>query len=480
MSEEAIRKLRLKFIIYAMLSLSLVMLLMGGMIYVTNLLVARNEIRETMQYIIRHEGDIQDAVILYDAQSEETRVPSDRKKAAESGNSSGAAGENTGENTDDRSSQGLDQMDQSFRENPYDIHEFLGDVFGTGNGDNVLTSEDDSFSTRFFAVIYDEDGAVSQVKANHISSLTAADAQALGSYARHKLFRFGQYGKYYYQVQDLEDGRGIVVFLDATNQIHSTVRLFYSALLLIAFGICIAFLFVRIFSGKAIAPEIRNAELQKQFITNASHELKTPLAVIRANTEMQEILGGENEWTQSTLRQVDRLNGLIQNLVVITRAQEKETEERVAVNAAALIRDTAKTYEPVAVQEGKTMDIDMPETMTMKAVDSEIRQLATLLIDNAIKYCDPKGSIRVQAGQKGRETWLVVSNSYREGKNVDYSRFFERFYRQNEAHTIGEEKDRKGGYGIGLSIAENLVKKYNGTIKADWKDGVIYFACTLR
>ncbi len=491
MSEEAIRKLKLKFIIYAMLSLSIVMFLMGGMIYVTNLLVSRNEIRATMQYIIRHEGNIQDAVILYDTQAEEKsdsqdpgqsaeegNLSSDRTHAEKAGNNDVAAGNNAGQHTELK--ERLEKMNQSFRENPYDIHEFLGDVFGTGNGDDVLASEDDSFSTRFFAVIYDEDGTVSQVKANHISSLTAEDARTLGDYARNKLFHFGQYGKYYYQVQDLEDGRGIVIFLDATNQIHSTVRLFYSALLLIAFGICIAFLFVRIFSGKAIAPEIRNAELQKQFITNASHELKTPLAVIRANTEMQEILGGENEWTQSTLRQVDRLSGLIQNLVVITRAQEKETEERIAVNAAALIRDTAKTYQPVALQEGKTMDIDLPETLTMKAVDSEIRQLTTLLIDNAIKYCDPKGSIRVQAGQKGRETWLVVSNSYREGKDVDYSRFFERFYRQNEAHTIGEEKDQKSGYGIGLSIAENLVKKYNGTIKADWRDGVIYFTCTLR
>ncbi len=520
MSEEAIRKLKLKFIIYAMLSLSIVMFLMGGMIYVTNLLVSRNEIRETMQYIIRHEGDIQDAVILYDAQTEEAKASdsvqtedegemlSDRLKTTNADSSSadsenagkaasdpngqqskqepdaktdaaqGKAGANAGQHTELK--ERLEQMNQSFRENPYNIHEFLGDVFGTGSGDDVLASEDDSFSTRFFAVIYDEDGTVCQIKANHISLLTSEDAQTLGDYARNKLFRFGQCGKYYYQVQDLEDGRGIVIFLDATNQIHSTVRLFYSALLLIAFGICIAFLFVSIFSGKAIAPEIRNAELQKQFITNASHELKTPLAVIRANTEMQEILGGENEWTQSTLRQVDRLSGLIQNLVVITRAQEKETEERVAVNAAALIRDTAKTYQPVALQEGKAMDIDLPETLTMKAVDSEIRQLTTLLIDNAIKYCDPKGSIRVQAGQKGRETWLVVSNSYREGKDVDYSRFFERFYRQNEAHTIGEEKDQKSGYGIGLSIAENLVKKYNGTIKADWKDGVIYFTCTLR
>lgn len=458
MSEEAIRRLRLKFILYAMLSLTLVMFLMAGLIYITNLVVSQNEVRETMQYIIAREGEIQDAETIYEAPKNESQE--------------------TGEENPQEKKRKFQLLDQSIGAKPYDIGTFLGDIFGSGTGADAGNADpDETYATRFFAVLYAEDGTVESVKANHISSLTPQEAETLGSYAKdHRLIHFGQYGKYYFQLSDLPENRSIVVFLDSTNQIHATSRLLYSAMMLIVFGIAVTFLFVRIFSNKAIAPEIRNAELQKEFITNASHELKTPLAVIRANTEMQEILGGENEWTQSTLRQVDRMNGLIQNLVMITRAQEKENEERTAVNVADLIRDTVKSYRPVAQQEGKTLEEELPEMLNMKAVDSEIRQLTTLLLDNAIKYCDENGSIRVTAGQKGKETWLVVSNSYAEGKDVDYSRFFERFYRQNEAHTI----DGKGGYGIGLSIAEKLVKKYNGTIRADWKDGVISFACTLR
>lgn len=458
MSEEAIRRLRLKFILYAMLSLTLVMFLMAGLIYITNLVVSQNEVRETMQYIIAREGEIQDAETIYEAPKNESQE--------------------TGEENPQEKKRKFQLLDQSIGAKPYDIGTFLGDIFGSGTGADAGNADpDETYATRFFAVLYAEDGTVESVKANHISSLTPQEAETLGSYAKdHRLIHFGQYGKYYFQLSDLPENRSIVVFLDSTNQIHATSRLLYSAMMLIVFGIAVTFLFVRIFSNKAIAPEIRNAELQKEFITNASHELKTPLAVIRANTEMQEILGGENEWTQSTLRQVDRMNGLIQNLVMITRAQEKENEERTAVNVADLIRDTVKSYRPVAQQEGKTLEEELPEMLNMKAVDSEIRQLTTLLLDNAIKYCDENGSIRVTAGQKGKETWLVVSNSYAEGKDVDYSRFFERFYRQNEAHTI----DGKSGYGIGLSIAEKLVKKYNGTIRADWKDGVISFACTLR
>ena len=462
MSEEAIRKLRWKFMFYAMGSITIVMLFMGGLIYATNLLVTRNEIRETMNYIVQKEGSIQEAKVIYTAPEQQKETQTQEKQQKK-----------------DILKSKLSEINKNIQSSSYDIGRFLVDIFASGSVDDG-DYEDNIYSTRYFAILYDSDDEVESIKTNHISYLSEDDAKVLGDYAKSCFLRFGQYGQYYYMRSSLDDGRSIVVYLDSTNQIYATSRLLYSALMLIIFGVGITFIFVRVLSGKAIAPEIRNAELQKQFITNASHELKTPLAVIKANTEMEEILNGENEWTQSTLRQVDRLNGLIQNLVMITRAQEHESEERVAINAAQSIADTAKAYQPVATQDGKTLEINLPDTLNMKAVESEIRQLTTLLIDNAIKYCDEKGTIQVQAGQKGKEIWLMVSNSYAEGGSVDYSRFFERFYRQEEAHTIDTGKAAKGGYGIGLSIAENLVKKYNGTIAASWKDGVIYFTCTLR
>lgn len=486
MSEEAIKKLRRKFIFYAMLTLSVVMCLIAGLIYIINLVVTRNEIRETMNYIVQRDGIIQDADYLYVADPAGT--PGNAETSAggsgEKSEEAGTAGEGRTEIAPQSSSQTehiLKGLNQTIDENTYDIVHFLNEVFGTSQEDDLHDDSEDAFSTRYFAVIYGNDGLVQAIIANHISSLTGDEAEALGNYAKGRLFHFGQYGKYYYQVADYGTGGTIVVYLDSTNQIHATTRLLYSAMLLIIFGVLVTFVFVRLFSTKAIAPEIRNAELQKQFITNASHELKTPLAVIRANTEMQEILTGENEWTQSTLRQVDRLNGLIQNLVTITKAQESETEERVPTDVSKIVNDVVETYVPVSQQDEKTMVRNIPEGITMRAVDSEIRQLATLLLDNAIKYCDEKGTIETGVWQKGKETWIAVSNDYAEGKDVDYSRFFERFYRKDEAHTIDSSgKDNKGGYGIGLSIAESLVKKYNGSIRADWKEGKITFTCMLR
>ena len=248
------------------------------------------------------------------------------------------------------------------------------------------------------------------------------------------------------------------------------------ALFLTVFGSILAFVIIRIFSNFAIRPEIRNAENQKKFITNASHELKTPLAVIRANTELEMMMHGEDEWNRSTMNQVDRMTGLIQNLVMIARADEKANKEDMAeTDVSKVVSDTADTFLPVATQSGKSMRKEISEGVTMLTNEAHIRQLVSLLVDNAIKYCDDGGEIGVLLSQKGKGVRIEISNSYAEGGSQDYSRFFDRFYRQDESHNID-----KGGYGIGLSIADSLVRRYKGKIDVSWKDGVISFVCVLK
>lgn len=178
------------------------------------------------------------------------------------------------------------------------------------------------------------------------------------------------------------------------------------------------------------------------------------------------------------MRQVDRMTGLIQNLVMVSRAQEKENNsERKKINVSAALQETSDTFLPVAVQNGKKLEKEIQENVMMTANESQIRQLSSLLIDNAIKYCDDGGTIRVTLTQKGRSpVRLDVSNNYAKGGDVDYARFFERFYRQDKSHNI-----EKGGYGIGLSIAQAIVEQYKGSsIDAAWKDGIITFTCLLK
>lgn len=454
MDKKTISRLRRRFTRNAMLAMIAVMAVLAGLIFAVNLIVTRNQIKDTMDYIADNNGELQDAQIL--------SVP----ESDASGESAGPA---------------LTSPDGTFsgtlRRDVYNVQEFFREVFGTDDeADGESVGLEDNYYLPYFLVVYDADGTVVSIKANHMEGLTAEEAVSLSDWALTSLLKLDQYGNYYYQVRSLEDGGQMVIFLNAESQVQSTSRLLYSSLILTGLASVVMLFFIWFSSMRAIAPFIRNAELQQQFITNASHELKTPLAVIKANTEMQEILTGENEWSESTLRQIDRMNALIQNLVAITHAQESNPPERTDMDIVPVIHEIIDSYLPVAQQSGKLLEAELPEAARMNATDAELRQLATLLLDNAVKYCDEGGSIRMSLRQKGRDTTLTVSNTFAEGKGVDYSRYFERFYRGDESHTI----EGKSGFGIGLSIAESLVKSYHGTIRAEWKDGTIRFICLLR
>ena len=171
------------------------------------------------------------------------------------------------------------------------------------------------------------------------------------------------------------------------------------------------------------------------------------------------------------------MSGLIQNLVMITRSREQENRgRREKVDVSVAVRESIAPFEPMIRQQGKTLERDIPDGITLVTDGSDIRQLTTLLSDNAVKYCDGGGAIRVSLEQnkRGRGALLTVSNSYAEGKNADISRFFDRFWREDASHNID-----KGGYGIGLSIAKSICENCGGSINAVWRDGMISFICQL-
>jgi signal transduction histidine kinase len=434
MSEKSIRALKNKFIITAMVSFFIVMSFIAGCIYVINSLMTRGQIKDNIMYIVENDGIL--------------------PMQYESIESDDAGGNN------------------ATIDNNNDLVYQLEKLFGV---ESDYISDEFYYSTRYFAVTYTEDGEVEKVITSHTAAVEADQAVTYANTVMQRWFKFGSYDDYYYMVARRDVGGTIVVVLDCSTQVAINRRLVLLACILIGFGMVISAFVIKSWAGKLIQPEIKNAELQKSFITNASHELKTPLAVIKANTEMLEIMGVENEWTQSTMRQVDRLTGLIQNLVLVTRASEKDSkEDRVETDFSAIVTDTAKSFEAVAISDEKTMELSIASDVKLLAHEGDIRQITTLLIDNAIKYCDPKGKVTVGLGRdkKHKHIYLRVSNSYESGAGIDYHRFFDRFYRGDEAHNIDKE-----GYGVGLSIAQGLMERYHGDIKVNWRDGIITFTC---
>ena len=450
MSSQAIEKLRRKFILVATLSFAGAMLLIAGLIYITNLLVTRREISNVIDYIVDNEGELPSPFTGRQLLPEET--------------ANGFSEDSSYEN---------DTEDTLSEKKIMEIS--LADLFGYRN--RIYASRESLYSIRYFAVLFDADGEVTDVKTSHIAAVEDDEAEEYARVALRQFFRFGSFGVFYYKVADLDNGGKIVVYMDSTNQVTTNVRLLIVALILIGLGIVIAFLLVRFFSFRVVRPEIEAANRQKLFITNASHELKTPLAVIKANTEVEQMINGENEWNTSTLKQVDRMTGLISNLVMIAKAEEKENNApREMIDVSAVISETADSFLAMASSDGKKLEKNISEGITRMAAESDIRQLATLLLDNAVKYCDQGGTITIALDEgRGKSVRLAVSNTYAEGADTDTTRFFDRFYRKDESHNVD-----RGGYGIGLSIAESLLTGYNGTLDASWKDGVITFTCVLK
>lgn len=435
MSERDIQNLKRKFIATAMISFIFVMIFMAGMIYIANLYLTNNEIHEVTNYIVQNRG------VMQEQKTDPAEVDDSVIVLPAEGDSDS-------------------------------IQEQLESLFGINRN---YRSPEFFYSTRYFSVIFDENGSVDNVLTSHIAAIDRTEAVSYAERVLEDGRKFGSYGDYYYQSSAQEDGSTIVVFLDCTAQVAFGRRIIFISLVLIGFGMILSYIVLRLLASRVVRPEIRNAEMQKAFITNASHELKTPLAVIRANTEMTEMMSGETEWTQSSLRQVDRMQGLIQNLVMITRAQEKSSAtEKTEIDAAAPVKDTVETFVSLAASEGKILTMEPCESpVTLLADEADLRQLTSLLVDNAIKYCDAGGEVKALLTKKGRGgVVLAVSNPYKDGANVDYSRFFERFYRADQSHNQDH-----GGFGIGLSIAQALIEKYHGTIGASWENGVITFTC---
>ena len=499
MNSNSIRKLRKKFILVAMVSIALVMFFMSSFINIANVLTSNAEIHSVLDYLCKNDGELPTVALKSsnsDSSSDSTASSDSTVNSGSTASSDSISDSGSTASSDSKSSSGSTSSSNSRSSSGSTSSAGSKGSSSESNASPPETSEDDGlsffgvfnsnfssnayspefkYSTRYFAVLFDSSDNVTEVITSHIAAVDDDQAEQFARYAMNRFFKFGSYGVYYYEVREESDGSIIVVFLNCSTQVSTNLRIFYMTLIICFGGLIIVFWLVYILSNRLIQPEIENVEKQKQFITNASHELKTPLAVIRANTEIEEMMNGENEWSQSTMRQVDRMNGLIQNLVMISRSDEQADKTVLTdTDITKAVGETIDTFESVAIQDNKKLVRDLGADIHMSADESSIRQLTSVLIDNAIKYCDDEGTISVQLSKKSKTVRLVISNSYKDGANTDYNRFFDRFYRKDEAHNVD-----KGGYGIGLSIAENIVHRYKGTISASWKDGIISFTCLL-
>ncbi|MBF6977390.1 HAMP domain-containing histidine kinase [Streptococcus macedonicus] len=341
-------------------------------------------------------------------------------------------------------------------------------------------SVDTLFQYRYFSAVIDKDGNITSLNSSSISDLTDKQVESYLTKINKSGdtsgdFRYNNH-TYSYLVTDESDDSKLIVVLDSTNQVEENMRLVHLSLWMS--GVIFAFfvLMVSIFSGRVIEPFIRNYERQRRFITNAGHELKTPLAIISANNELVEMMNGESEWTKSTNDQVERMTGLINSLVAMARLEEQPEVVLTDLNFSAIAEDAAEDFKGPVIKDGKQFVMEIQPDIHVKAEEKSLFELVTLLVDNANKYCDAGGTVSVKLSKANRlsKARLEISNTYAEGKNVDYSKFFERFYREDESHN-----NKKSGYGIGLSMAQTMVKLFKGSISVSYSRDTITFLVSL-
>ena len=372
-------------------------------------------------------------------------------------------------------------------------------------------SVDNALSARFFAVWFDEQGAVLRTDVSRIFAVDEEEAEEtacrmIGTGRKQGTmdgFRFlvrqpqqtgeqtvsraadadsGSSDEYAESVPDTSE-ETLLVAMDISADRDGILTVLGISVLIAA--LCwIAMLWpVRLLARRAIAPTATGIERQKQFVTNAGHELKTPLAIIQANTEALELFNGENKWTRNIKAQTVRLNGLMQNLLTLSRMDETGLHmELKPFPFAGLVREVWENF--AASAEARNIAVRLEpgdEGLSVLGNRDSLAQLLSILFDNAVKYTPRGGQIMIRTGTGRDQVVFTQSNTLspqsREDGTLreDPERLFDRFYRAD-----ADRSRKKGGYGIGLSAAKAIASANQGSIHAAYEEDRLVFTVVLR
>lgn len=344
---------------------------------------------------------------------------------------------------------------------------------------DVYISRETPFQTRYFVIRLNDSGGITDTMTNYVASIDADDIfYYAGLTADLKDDTYGNVGPYRYLVKDTDSGK-MITFLDRSQDMRTATQLFIISIFTALIGLaCICILMI-LLSDKLIQPFKTNHEKQKQFITDAGHELKTPLAIIKTNAEVLECCYGENEWINSIKNQTNRLDGLVKGLLQLARSNEMHNDNaHIVFPLSAAVYEVAEPFITMAKQNGHELKLDIAPNIEYNGDAQAISTLVSILIDNAIKYASDGGDIRVTLTRPGKSTArtakLVVDNATSIDDKENLNRFFERFYRPDSSRSR-----QTGGYGIGLSVAKNIIESHKGKITVTKSKDRIYFTVLL-
>lgn len=331
---------------------------------------------------------------------------------------------------------------------------------------NDVLTEESQYQTRYFIVQLNHQQSIIDINTSHVAAI---DAHAAEEYTWKILSdgtTVGYMDVYRYKVAPTDFGQ-IVIFLDCSLQLRSYFSMMATSGAIAVTSSLIIFLVIFLFSKHFIRPMVDSIEKQKRFITDAGHELKTPLAIINANVEVMELINGSNEWTDSIKNQITRLDQLVKSMLQLAKMEENTlTPVFIDFDLTKAFLEITEPFEIMAQQKNRTLTIRAQENIHLYGDESAIRNLISILVDNAIKYSTDNGIIEATLRRDGKAIKIKVRNSSDPTKNDNLNRLFDRFYRPDSARSR-----ESGGFGIGLSMARTIVDSHKGKISAQRETG---------
>lgn len=323
------------------------------------------------------------------------------------------------------------------------------------------------YESRYFSVLLTEHGDVLQIDTSRISAIDSAQAVEYAQSVAESGESVGSIDTFRYAVHSEILGVRIT-FLDYGRQLDSANRFLFTSICMALSGYLLVTLAIVFLSGKLIRPVLESYEKQKRFITDAGHELKTPLTIIGANADLAEFDLGAHESLDEIRHQAKRLTRLTNDLVFLAKMEESENAlPMIDFPLSDLIEETASSFGAIAETQSKELRLTVEPMLSMLGNSNAIEQLVSILLDNALKY-SPKGETVVLSLERRGKTLLLSVENKTESVLLpeELSRLFDRFYR-----TDPSRNSATGGHGIGLSVAKAITEAHGGKLTASSGDG---------
>lgn len=321
------------------------------------------------------------------------------------------------------------------------------------------------YLSSFYDITLNAEGEIESIQRYGIMEEAEISVQQYVREAAANQASSGKIGSYKYSITFREDGSARIILLDISIQLQGLYHTLRSALLVGAVLSVALFLILLPVSSRVANAFIRNTERQKQFITDAGHDLKTPVAIIRSSLDVMELTQGQNKWSQNIRCQTVRLERLIGELLMLSKLDETSTTGKCEpLNLASLVREEEQHYLTETAQRGITWENVLPEALWTRGDDKAVRQMMNLLLDNAAQYTNDGGRIALSGQAEKKRLVLEISNTVDQLPECGPEELMERFVRGNTART-----QKSGGAGIGLSAVKRIVEMHKGVLTIEYR-----------